>query len=111
MTIPELGDNLTLYAALLGSVMPGLIAAINRRRWAREVKAASAIVISVAVGAGTAYFSGNWDGSDVLRSILIVAFLGQIAYHQFWRPSGLADRLEARDQVQTHREDDSQTGP
>jgi len=41
--------------------------------------------------------SGQWSGEDVLRSVLIVAFLSQIAYQTFWKPSGIGNRIEQRD--------------
>lgn len=92
--IPELGSNLVLYSAIVASVVPALVAMVNRRGWSSEAKAVVAAIISVAVGAGTVFVAGEADRRDNLRSVLIVFFLGQIAYAQFWKPSRITDAIE-----------------
>jgi hypothetical protein len=94
MTIPEIGDNLTLLSALIATLLPGMIARINHRGWSSETKGAAAAAVCVGVGASVAGVAGYWDGGDIVRSVLTVFFLSQIAYKLYWQPSGLAERIE-----------------
>lgn len=94
MNIPDIGDNLTLFTALIASIVPAVLAVINRRSWSSEQKGIAAIIVSILAGSGTAWVSGNWDGADITRSVLIVFFLSQIAYQTFWKPTSLGSSIE-----------------
>jgi len=95
--ITTFGTNAELWAALVGAILPAIVAWVIRSTWSAETKGAVAVVTAVLAGAGTAFVSGQWSGEDVLRSVLIVAFLSQIAYQTFWKPSGIGNRIEQRD--------------
>ena len=92
----SIGDNVTLLAAVVGALLPGLVAYVIKAGWSSELKAIIAAVISLAVGAATAYVAGGWDREDITRSILVVFFLSQLSYNQYWKPSGFTRRLEGR---------------
>lgn len=91
-----IGDNVTLLAAVAGALLPGLVGWVNNARWTSEVKAIVAAIFSLAVGVATAYVAGGWDRADIIRSVLIVFFLSQLAYNQYWKPAGFTKKLEAR---------------
>lgn len=87
-------DNLTMYAALVGTLLPPIVAKINRADMTPEQKALVALVISLLAAAGTAFFNGDLAGGDVVRSFLIVFTLATVTYQTYWKPSGIAQRLE-----------------
>lgn len=94
--IDTFGTNAELWAALVAAILPAVVAWVVRADWSAEAKGAVAVVTAVLAGAGTAYVSGHWSGEDILRSVLIVAFLSQVAYQTFWKPSGIGSRIERR---------------
>lgn len=94
MSVPEIGNNIYLYSAIVAAIMPALQAMVNRQSWSSEAKGGAAIAVSVMLGAGTAFFSGNWDSTDITRSVLIVFFLGQVSYQTFWKPTRLGPMIE-----------------
>lgn len=89
-----LGDNLTLFAAVIGWFMPVLMAAINRRTWNSEQKGIAAFIISIVAAVGATYVAGQFDRSDMVRTTLVILAVSQIAYQTYWRPTHLAERVE-----------------
>lgn len=89
-----MGSNLELFSALVGTGLPAVVAAVNRTAWPSEAKAFVALLLSILAGAGTAWFSGQFDPTDVVRSILIVFTMAVVTYNTFWRTSGIAGQIE-----------------
>ena len=94
MNIPDFGDNAALFAVIIGFALPGLISFVNQAGWSSQLKGMVAFVSSVVAGAGTAFFTDQWNGEDVIRSIMIVLILSQIAYQTFWKPTHIASSIE-----------------
>lgn len=92
-------SNYLLAAALVGAVIPALIALINQWRWSPERKGLVALLICTAAGTLLAYTQALLDPADVLRSILIVFTIAQVLYQTFWKPSGIADAIEAHTSI------------
>lgn len=95
MTLPSaFGDNLILLSALLGSLMPAVIALIIRRDWSSEVKGIAALALCLVAALALAAAMGHLNMEDYARSALIVFTLAQVLYATYWRPSGIAPEIE-----------------
>lgn len=90
----EFGGNLMLLSALLGAVLPALIAIVVRRNWSSERKGIAALAICIIAGAALTAAMGRLDPKDIATSVLIVFTIAQILYQTYWRPSGIADTIE-----------------
>lgn len=94
--LPELGSNLMLYAAVGAAILPALVAKINSSGWSSEVKGIVSAIAAILAGAGLTAVAGEWNGEDMMRTILVVLFLSQWIYQLFWKPTGIAGRLERK---------------
>lgn len=94
MDIPSFGDNAALFSVLVGFFLPMVVAVINQPHWSDQVRGLMAMVSSIVAGAGTAYFSGHWDSTDILRSIMIVLIISQVAYTTFFKGSEITKSIE-----------------
>lgn len=86
--------DLDLWAAVVGALMPGLIAVVNRPSWPAWARAAVAVVVSVIAGAMTAYLGGDLHGISIVRAILLTLFSALGFYKLIWHPSGVAVAIE-----------------
>lgn len=91
----QVPSNLVMYSGLIGFFLPVIMAVILQSWWSDRVKAIAAFAVSMIAGAGTAYFSGNFDGRDVVTCALITLTVGISTYYGFWKPTGLAPALQA----------------
>lgn len=99
--MPEVfDDNLTLYMAVLGWLIPLVISFVKQAGWSKTVKGLIAAVVSVVSAIIAAAIAGHWNPEDVTRSILIVLTLSQVSYVTFWKSSGIDDRIEEATSVQ-----------
>lgn len=84
-----------MYSGVIGFFVPVLISVIVQTGWSDRAKAIAAFLVSLAAGAGTAYFSGNFDGRDVVTCALITLTVGISTYYGFWKPIGVAPAIQA----------------
>ena len=82
------------WAAVVGFVLPAVVAVINRENWKPWIKAVVALVASVAGGTVTALLSGQFTGGSWLQSIGIVFAASQLFYHTWWKNSNIAGWIE-----------------
>lgn len=87
-------DELTVWSAVAGAVLPPLIAVVNQPRWARWVRALVTVGVCVAAGAFTAHLQGAFTGGRWLQAGLVVAFAAVGTYRAYWHPSGIAPAVE-----------------
>lgn len=84
-----------LWALILGFLAtPQAVAVINQPTWSRPARAAVMTAVSLLVGFGTAYFTGQFTGRSVLSCVLITAVAAVAAYKGLFKPIGLAPALE-----------------
>lgn len=88
--------ELVTISALVGMVLPGLIAVLNRYHWPTEAKAACAFVVCVVAAGVIAWWDQTLDWSNYRIAILTVLTSALGFYHAIWRPSGVADSLERK---------------
>ena len=89
-----LGDNMTLFAGVVGWLLPLLMAAINRKSWSSEQKGIAAFIVSLVAAVGATFIAGQWSTDDLVRTTLVILAVSQIAYQTYWRPTHLTDRIE-----------------
>ncbi len=82
------------WSALVGLLLPGLVAIVNRESWKPWVKAVVAVAASVLVGTVTALLSGGFTGVTWVQALVIVSVASQVAYHTWWKNSGISDWIE-----------------
>lgn len=82
------------WAALVGFLLPGVVAVINREPWAPWIKGVIALLSSIAVGTVTALLAGQFTGSNWGQAIMIVFAASQIAYHTWWKGTDIANWIE-----------------
>lgn len=94
MEAPELGTNLYMWSFVVATVMPIITSLVISSTWSPQLKGVVSVIVSILLGAGTAYFAGQFDGVDATRAVLIIFFGGTFAHRQFWKPSGLGPAIE-----------------
>ncbi|MFC8676664.1 hypothetical protein ACFUEN_28765 [Streptomyces griseorubiginosus] len=90
-----------LWAAVLGYLLPPLIAIPVQRHWAGPVKGIFMLLVAAGDGLGTAYFNGELSGRSVVTCTLTAALAIGVAYHTLWKPSGIAPRIEGATSTRT----------
>lgn len=87
--------SVAMWGAIVGFLMPPVIAALNRRGWSSSAKAVCAFVACLIAAAATAFFAGDLDNvSDYATAALTVFGAAMVTFHQWWKPSGIAPKIE-----------------
>ena len=86
--------NLAQWSAIVAFVIPLVMALLNQTQWAAHIKAALFFAVSLVAAGGTAYFQGDLTGKRWLDSALIIVPAAAAFYHGFWKPVGIAPKLE-----------------
>ena len=82
--------------ALLGTLMPLLIALVNQWRWPPPVKGIVALLVCGLAATAVAWLrGGQLDWHDWRRTALIVTGAALASYRMFWQPTQIAPRIEA----------------
>jgi hypothetical protein len=87
-------SNLDMLSAIVGALLPALVATINRSRWPAWAKGLVMLGSSVAVGAATAALTGDLTGKTWAQSALIVGGAATAAYRLWWHPTGIGSMIE-----------------
>jgi hypothetical protein len=84
------------WGALIGALLPFLIAIVQQPRWSSGFRQIIAVVVSVIAGVGTVLVSGNFDVQNWLVTLVAVIGAAQAAYALVWRPTNVAPTIEAK---------------
>jgi len=95
MSDPGAMTNAAMWAGIVGFFLPIAASVIIQQKWAQPVKAVAGFLCCVTAAVGTAYFTGLLDPTDVARCFLVVFTLAIAAYYGFWKPTGIAPKIEA----------------
>lgn len=93
-----MSNDVQMWSLIVGFLLPIVTAAIIRRGWASGAQAFANFVVVVIGAAGTVYFEGNLDTSNLdglIHSLLIVFVASIASYHGLLKPIGVAPRIEA----------------
>ena len=72
-------------AGLIGVIAPLIIRLITGTRLSRKWKGIIAILISSMIGFASAFLSGQFDASTVLKSIAVAFSISQVFYDQVFK--------------------------
>jgi len=94
LKLPDsLGNDLTLWSALVGVVLPWLTALIQSASWPSWLNALSfggACLIAAAITEWVR--NGNdWGSGGYFHTFLVIFFAGLATYKLYWKPSGHID--------------------
>lgn len=91
-------NNLTtqdMWTILVGFLMPILVALVNQTHWSKPLRAIVSFAICIVVAIADVLIQGNWNGHDLTRTLVLVAFVAYTSYTLFWKPSAIAPSIEA----------------
>ena len=72
-------------AGLIGVVAPLIVRFITGAKLSRRWKSIIAILVSSVIGFASAFLSGQFDASTVLKSIAVVFSISQVFYDQVFK--------------------------
>jgi hypothetical protein len=87
--------DLAMWSLIAGFFLPPVLAIIMQSGWDQRIKAAVAFLACLAVGVGVSYFEGDLDGRSWVSSSLVVLVAAISTYQSFWKPTGIAPKIEA----------------
>jgi len=92
-------SDLELWSVVIGTVLPGLVAVVNRLAWAGWVKGLVALGSSLLMAVGTAWLHGvltqtSFTAGTWVHSALFVTVSTFGAYRLLWHPTGWAQAIE-----------------
>lgn len=87
-------SNLMMWAVVVGFFMPILLAIVQQPSWSSPVRSMVMFVASVIAGAGTVYFQGAWDTTNLVTTILFVMVTAIATYKGLWQPTTVVPKIE-----------------
>lgn len=90
-------DRLALWSAVVGFVLPPVLAMVMRSSWSSQVQGLVAFTACLAAAAGTVWLQGDLGRSqDLVTSFLLIFAAAIGTYRLYWKPSGIVPSIEAR---------------
>lgn len=86
--------NAQMWSLVVGFVIPPLLAVVQQPSWSAKWRAVVMFVVALLAGAGTAFFTDQFEGKDVTTSVLIVLVTAIATYESFWKKTGIAPAIE-----------------
>lgn len=83
--IPSDMTDAAMWAVIVGFFVPVVINFIVSATWSAAAKSAVAFVVSAIAGAGTAFFTGAYEGLGIPSAILLTFVVAIASYSQFWK--------------------------
>lgn len=80
----------TALSALIGLLVPLIVAIVASCKTSSGVKGAIAAFVSLVVGAVVVFLSGNATAEHVAAGIVAVIVAAQSSYGMFWKPLGVS---------------------
>ena len=92
-------SDLELWSVVVGTMLPGLVAVVNRSRWVGWVKGLVALGSSLLAALGTAWLHGELTAASFtpgswVHSALFVTVATFGMYRLLWHPTGWAQVIE-----------------
>lgn len=87
-------SNLTMLTAVAALFSPMVISLITRKTWDARAKVAVMVAWSALVGVSTAYLSGNFEGQDILGSVLTAILVTATSYETIFKPTKISPAIE-----------------
>jgi hypothetical protein len=87
-------SHLANLAAVVGLLLPLLIAVVQQQHWRQDIRAAVGFVICFVAAFVTAWVEGKLTAKDLLSSFLVCYTLAQTSYHALWTKIGITQAIE-----------------
>lgn len=81
----SLSNDATMYAAIVGFLMPAGIAVIQQPKWSAGMRSVVTFLLCVAAAGGTVYFTDGFDGGNLVHAALITFVVAIASYHGLQR--------------------------
>jgi hypothetical protein len=92
-----MNDQLALWSAVVGFVLPPVLALVMRSGWSSQVQGLVACAACLVAAAGTVWFQGDLGhGQDLVTSFLLIFTAAIGTSRLYWKPSGIAPSIEAK---------------
>ena len=88
-------DNAALWALAVGFFSPPVISVIQQSRWSTRTQSLVAFGFYLLVAAVTAFVTGLFSTTDVLRLALLIFLAAGTSYKTLWKPTGISPAIEA----------------
>jgi len=87
---------LQAWSAIIGFLAPIVIAWIQQPKWPDWLRAVVTFLFCLLVGAGNVWLNGDLSsGTDWVSAVGIIFVSAITAFKGFWKPTGIADKMEA----------------
>lgn len=87
--------NLEMWALVVGFFSPVVLSVIQQPTWPQWARALVTFVFSVVVGGATAWFQNEFNGKDIVTTVLIVLVAAISTYKGLWQPTNVAPAIES----------------
>lgn len=94
-TVTNALSTADMWTILVGFLLPNAIALVNQSHWAKPLKAIVSFAVCIVTAIIDVLIQGNWNGHDIGRTLVLVAFVAYTSYQLFWKPSTIAPQIEA----------------
>ncbi len=84
-----------MWALVCGFFLPLGIAVIEQAKWSKTLRAVVAFVMCGAAAAVTCVVAGDLTGKAWVTSALLVVVAALATYSKFWKPTGIAPKVES----------------
>jgi uncharacterized membrane protein len=91
-------SNLVMWGLVVGFLMPPLLAIVQQPGWSTGLRSVVMFVASLIAGAGTVYFTGDFDISNpdkIITTVLVVMVTAISTYKGLWQTTNIAPKIEA----------------
>ena len=83
--IPPQMTDAAMWSIIIGFFMPLVINFVVNAEWSQSAKAGIAFAASLVAGAGTAFFTGAYEGLGIPSSVLLTLVVAITSYQNFWK--------------------------
>jgi len=86
-------NNTQAVAAIVGFLMPPVIAFITKENWTPQLKGLIAFAVCVLATLATLGYESSVDWHNV-KTLMPIVFISAIStYHFWWKPTGISDAV------------------
>lgn len=95
-------SNLAQWSALVGFLVPLVIAIIQQTHWGRTIRTIVGVVSSLAAAVVTAAVQNNLNWNTWATSAIWIVTTAMVSYRTIWVPLGAAPFIEAKTTTTTN---------
>ena len=102
----EIDSHVAQWAFVVGFFAPLGLAFIQQSGWSKLVRSATTLAVAAIAAIPTAYFAGDLTGQTWTAAALIILVATIATYQGWWKPSGIAPRIEVATNIATEAPSD-----